>query len=85
MTSSFTETHALPDMELLIVGHHGSDTSTDPAFLDAVRAERAVISVGRNNSYGHPARQVLARLQSRGMEIYRTDRNGTVEVRVNAT
>ncbi|MBO6017320.1 MAG: DNA internalization-related competence protein ComEC/Rec2, partial [Oscillospiraceae bacterium] len=79
------ETHPLPDTELLIVGHHGSDTSTDPAFLDAVRAEQAVISVGRNNSYGHPSRQVLARLQSRGMEIYRTDRNGTVEVRVNAS
>ena len=78
------QTHALPDTELLVVGHHGSDTSTDPAFLDAVRAEQAVISVGRNNSYGHPSRQVLARLQSRGMEIYRTDRNGTVEVRVNA-
>ena len=78
------QAHALPDTELLVVGHHGSDTSTDPAFLDAVRAEQAVISVGRNNSYGHPSRQVLARLQSRGMEIYRTDRNGTVEVRVNA-
>lgn len=78
------QAHAVPDMELLVVGHHGSDTSTDPAFLDAVRAEQAVISVGRNNSYGHPSRQVLARLQSRGMEIYRTDRNGTVEVRVNA-
>ena len=78
------QTHSLPDTELLVVGHHGSDTSTDPVFLDAVRAEQAVISVGRNNSYGHPSRQVLARLQSRGMEIYRTDRNGTVEVRVNA-
>ena len=78
------QTHSLPDTELLVVGHHGSDTSTDPAFLDAVRAEQAVISVGRNNSYGHPSRQVLARLQSRGMKIYRTDRNGTVEVRVNA-
>ena len=62
----------------------GTAAVRDPAFLDAVRAEQAVISVGRNNSYGHPSRQVLARLQSRGMEIYRTDRNGTVEVRVNA-
>jgi competence protein ComEC len=77
------EKHALPDTELLIVGHHGSDTATAADFLDAIRAEQAVISVGRNNSYGHPSRQVLARLQSRGMEIYRTDRNGTIEVRVN--
>ena len=77
------EKHALPDTELLIVGHHGSDTATGADFLDAIRAEQAVISVGRNNSYGHPNQLVLARLQSRGMEIYRTDRNGTIEVRVN--
>ena len=77
------EKHTLPDTELLIVGHHGSDTATGADFLDAIRAEQAVISVGRNNSYGHPNQLVLARLQSRGMEIYRTDRNGTIEVRVN--
>ena len=83
MTEKLSATGELPDCELLIVGHHGSDTATDTAFLDAIRAEQAVISVGRNNSYGHPTRQVLARLQSREMEIYRTDLNGTVEVRVN--
>lgn len=77
------EEHMLPDTELLIVGHHGSDTATDPGFLEAVRAEQAIISVGKYNSYGHPTRQVLVRLQSRGMEIYRTDQNGTVEIRVN--
>lgn len=77
------ERHELPDMELLIVGHHGSKTSSDPAFLDAIRAEDAIISVGRNNSYGHPAWQTLMHLQMAGCNVYRTDRNGTVEVRIN--
>ena len=76
--------YELPDTELLVVGHHGSDSSSGPEFLDAVRAETAVISVGKNNSYGHPTRQVLVRLQSRGMEVFRTDQNGTVEIRVNS-
>ena len=75
--------HELPDTELLIVGHHGSQSSTDEAFLSAIRAEDAIISVGRNNSYGHPTREVLARLQAHGCRVFRTDRNGTVEVRVN--
>ena len=77
------ERHELPDMELLIVGHHGSKTSSDPAFLEAIRAEDAIISVGRNNSYGHPAWQTLMHLQMAGCNVYRTDRNGTVEVRIN--
>ena len=76
------ETGVLPDTELLIVGHHGSRTSTDDLFLETIRAEDAVISVGNHNSYGHPAREVLARLQAHGCSIYRTDRNGTVEIRV---
>jgi len=76
------ENHYLPDTELLIVGHHGSRTSTDDLFLETIRAEDAVISVGSNNSYGHPNREVLARLQAHGCNIWRTDRNGTVEIRV---
>ena len=77
-----TERYELPDTELLIVGHHGSKTSTDPVFLHAIRAEDAIISVGRNNSYGHPTWETLMHLQQAGCSIYRTDRNGTVEVRV---
>ena len=76
------EKYSLPDTELLIVGHHGSRTSTDNLFLEAIRVEDAVISVGSNNSYGHPNREVLARLQLHGCNIWRTDRNGTVEIRV---
>ena len=76
------EKYSLPDTELLIVGHHGSRSSTDDLFLETIRAEDAVISVGNNNSYGHPNREVLARLQAHGCNIWRTDRNGTVEIRV---
>ena len=76
------EKYSLPDTELLIVGHHGSRSSTDDLFLETIRAEDAVISVGSNNSYGHPNGEVLARLQAHGCNIWRTDRNGTVEIRV---
>ena len=76
------ERGGLPDAELLIVGHHGSRTSTDEIFLDTIRVEDAIISVG-NNSYGHPNWEVLARLQNHGCTVWRTDRNGTVEIRVN--
>lgn len=79
---ALTAQHELPDAELLVVGHHGSRTSTEPALLEALRAENAVISVGRNNSYGHPTWEVLERLRSENMRIYRTDLNGTVEIRV---
>ena len=75
------ERTTLPDAELLIVGHHGSRTSTDEAFLEAIRPEDAVISVGWN-SYGHPTREVLLKLQTHGCRIWRTDKNGTVEIRV---
>ena len=74
------ENEEIPDTELLIVGHHGSKTSSDRAFLSAIQAEDAIISVGKNNSYGHPTRETLASLQICGYGIYRTDLNGTVEV-----
>lgn len=70
----------LPDIELLMVGHHGSSTSTSEALLLAVRPEQAVISVGRNNSYGHPTDQTLERLGAAGCDIYRTDWMGTVTI-----
>ena len=70
----------LPDIELLVVGHHGSRTSTGEVLLDAVRPETAVISVGENNSYGHPAQETLERLAEREVAIYRTDLSGTVVI-----
>lgn len=71
------ERYALPDVELLIVGHHGSKNSSTREFLDAVTPETAVISVGDNN-YGHPADTALLRLMAAGCEIYRTDLQGHV-------
>jgi competence protein ComEC len=70
------------DIDVLKVGHHGSRTSTDSTFLAHVRPEIALLSVGRDNRYGHPAPEVVARLEAAGASIYRTDRQGTVRVLV---
>lgn len=62
---------------VLKVGHHGSRGSTSPRFLEAVKPQVAVISVGQN-TFGHPAPEVLARLA--GTRLFRTDRDGSVEI-----
>lgn len=64
--------------DVLKVGHHGSTTSTSNQFLRAVNPAVAVISVGHDNSYGHPHREILERLSD--LKLYRTDLNGTVTV-----
>jgi len=64
--------------DVLKVSHHGSDTSTTTDFLGAVDPRYAVISVGKDNSYGHPSSSVIKRLQDRGVQVYRTDENGSV-------
>ncbi len=71
----------LPDLEILIVGHHGSATSTGYRLLKRLQPEIAVISVGANNRYGHPAGEVLQRLYKAGCEILRTDQDGTILIR----
>ena len=67
------------DLEVLVVGHHGSKNATDPALLDKLMPETALISVGEN-SYGHPAEETLQRITRRGMAIYRTDRQGNISL-----
>lgn len=67
----------LPDIEILMVGHHGAKSSTSEELLLAVTPETAVISSGYN-SYGHPAPETLERLGAAGCGIYRTDQMGTV-------
>ncbi len=67
-----------PQADLLKVAHHGSATSTQPNLLAAVHPRFAVISVGAGNVYGHPRREVLARLAESGVITYRTDLNGAV-------
>ena len=67
------------DIDVLKVGHHGSDTSSTEQFINKVLPEMAVISVNSNtNSYGHPSETVIKRLQDKECEIYRTDMNGTI-------
>jgi competence protein ComEC len=68
------------DVTLLKVGHHGSRTATGSRWLDAVRPEVCVVSVGRGNRYGHPAPETLARLAGAACATLRTDREGTVTV-----
>ena len=77
--AALLQRHALPPVDLLKVGHHGSRTSTTPALLDALRPSIAVISVGAGNEYGHPAPETLATLAARsGLAVYRTDLQGDV-------
>ena len=67
--------------DVLKVGHHGSNTSSSEAFLDSVRPQIAIISVAKDNSYGHPAFETLDRLNARGIRILRTDQMGTIRLR----
>lgn len=75
------DTRELPDLELLIVGHHGSDTSTSAELVYRTAPDHAFISVGADNSYGHPAPEVLNRLRLYGCAIYRTDLQGDLVFR----
>jgi beta-lactamase superfamily II metal-dependent hydrolase len=68
---------------VLKVGHHGSSSASSAAFLKAVMPHIAVISVGANNTYGHPTPQVLARLAVVNATVYRTDTQGTIIVTTN--
>ena len=72
----------MPDGELLVAGHHGSQYAPSQALLETFTPETAVISVGKNNSYGHPAQAVLDRLAAAGASVYRTDQMGTVTISI---
>lgn len=71
--------------DVLKLGHHGSRFSSSAAFLEAVGADRAVISAGAKNQYGHPHPEVLERATRQGMAVYRTDRQGDIEMRSDGT
>ena len=70
--------------QVLKVGHHGSSTSTGDVLLAAIRPALALIPVGRQNRYGHPAPDVLARLRRNGIPVLRTDERGAIVVRADA-
>ena len=75
----FLNTYHVPDVEVLVAGHHGSKYSTSNDLLDAVKPETVCISVG-SNSYGHPADETMRRLAECGCGIYRTDLQGTIHI-----
>lgn len=64
--------------DIIRIGHHGSDFGTSEAILEKWQPRQAVISVGRNNSFGHPSHRVLKRLERKGIAISRTDEGGDV-------
>lgn len=66
--------------DILKVAHHGSKTSTGPAFLRAARPRHAMLSCGRYNSFGHPSIKTLTRLAKAGVPVWRTDRDGAISV-----
>lgn len=75
------DTHNIPVLELLVVGHHGSESSTGLRLLKETSPAYAAISVGTDNRYGHPSEQVLARLEMAGCQVLRTDRDGDINFR----
>lgn len=72
---------ALPDIDVLVVGHHGSRSSTGYPLLQATKPEIAVISVGEDNLYNHPEQEMLDRLEYFGCKILRTDIDGNITLR----
>ena len=82
------ESRALSDgfalhADVLKVGHHGSKTSTTEPFLEAVSPTIAVVSVGTDNSFGHPNREVITRLGEHHIETFRTDRDGLISIQTD--
>ena len=74
------EARSWNDIDVLKVGHHGSNTSTTQEFLNQVLPEISIISVGEGNSYGLPKEKILTRLEKIGAKIYRTDKDGTIQI-----
>ena len=71
--------------DVYLAGHHGSDTASSQAFMDAVSPSYAVISCGEGNSYGHPHAEVLNRFRSMGIQVFRTDEQGSVVAESDGT
>ena len=74
------ETRDWPKVDLLKVGHHGSNTSSSDKFLNETKPTYSIIMAGEGNSYGLPTEETLNKLQNIGSTIYRTDLNGTITV-----
>ena len=70
----------LPDIDVLKVGHHGSKTSSGKDFINEINPRYSIISVGKNNRYGHPNKEVLENLKD--SKIYRTDQDGSIMFKI---
>ena len=70
----------LPDIDVLKVGYHGSKTSSSKEFIDELNPKYSIISVGKNNRYGHPNKEVLNNLEN--SKIYRTDQDGSIMFKI---
>ena len=70
----------LSDIDVLKVGHHGSKTSSSKEFVDVIKPKYSIISVGKNNRYGHPNKEVLNTLED--LKIYRTDQDGSIMLKI---
>ncbi len=82
--SQIEDTYGSLDVDVLKAGHHGSDTSSSEIFLDTIQAEYAVISVGENNSYGHPKQSTLDHYAERNMKTYLTKELGTIDLYIDS-
>ena len=70
----------LYNIDVLKVGHHGSKTSSSKYFIDNINPKYSIISVGKNNRYGHPNKEVLNNLEQ--SKIYRTDQDGSIMFKI---
>ena len=71
----------LGKVDILKVGHHGSKTSSGKEFIESIKPKYSIISVGKNNRYGHPNKEVLEIFKN--SKIYRTDKDGSIMFRIN--
>lgn len=74
------EKYNLKDVDFLKVGHHGSNTSSSEEFINSINPKYSLISVGKNNRYGHPNKEVLDTLND--SKIYRTDQDGSIMFKI---
>ena len=77
------EKYNLKDIDILKVGHHGSKTSSSKEFINEINPKYSIISVGKNNRYGHPNKEVLDNLKN--TKIYRTDQDGSIMFKIKNT
>lgn len=77
------EKYMLKDIDFLKVGHHGSNTSSSEEFISSINPKYSFICVGKNNIYGHPNESVLDVLEKNNSKIYRTDEDGSIEIKIS--